>query len=131
MAGVSVVVGVAPVVTCDCTNICVLASHGSSGSSAGHGLAGIQTSLRTAHRHALVIRDCNIGQSLVADVLDFVGPLHRFTYRDVGAGRVIGVLTVRELLDADVMLSAGEMNLVSSYYDYLISTYEIKKMINK
>ncbi|KQC04436.1 MAG: hypothetical protein APR54_08800 [Candidatus Cloacimonas sp. SDB] len=42
-----------------------------------------------------------------------------------------GMITNSELLDADIMLFAGEMNLVSAYYDYLIATYEIKKFINE
>ena len=42
-----------------------------------------------------------------------------------------GMITNSELLDADIMLFAGKMNLVSSYYDYLISTYEMKKFINE
>jgi outer membrane protein TolC len=42
-----------------------------------------------------------------------------------------GMITNSELLDADIMLFASEMNLVSAYYDYLIATYEIKKFINE
>jgi outer membrane protein len=42
-----------------------------------------------------------------------------------------GMITNSELLDADIMLFAGKMNLVSSYYDFLISKYELKKFTNQ
>lgn len=42
-----------------------------------------------------------------------------------------GMITNSDLLDADIMLFAGKMNLVSSYYDFLISKYELKKFTNE
>ncbi len=38
-----------------------------------------------------------------------------------------GMVTNSELLDAETMLFASEMNLVASYYDYILLKYEIKK----
>ncbi len=102
MTGVSVAVGVVLVVTCDCTNICVLAGDGSSGSSAGHGPAGIQTDLRTAYRHALVVRDRDVGQSLVAGVLNFIGPRNRIAHGNGRSRSIIGILAIGELLNAYV-----------------------------
>ncbi len=38
-----------------------------------------------------------------------------------------GMVTNSELLDAEAMLFGSEMNLVASYYDYILLKYEIKK----
>lgn len=38
-----------------------------------------------------------------------------------------GMVTNSELLDAEVMLFGSEMNMVASYYDYILLKYEIKK----
>ena len=38
-----------------------------------------------------------------------------------------GIVTNSELLDAEAMLFGSEMNLVASYYDYILLKYEIKK----
>ncbi len=38
-----------------------------------------------------------------------------------------GMVTNSELLDAETMLFGSEMNLVASYYDYILLKYEIKK----
>jgi len=37
------------------------------------------------------------------------------------------MVTNTELLDAEIMLFSNEMNLVSSYYDFILTKYEIKK----
>jgi outer membrane protein TolC len=42
-----------------------------------------------------------------------------------------GLVTNTELLDAEAMLYGSEMNLVASYYDFILAKYEIKKYINK
>ncbi len=42
-----------------------------------------------------------------------------------------GMITNSDLMDADIMLFASEMNLVSSYYDFLISKYELIKFTNE
>ena len=42
-----------------------------------------------------------------------------------------GMITNSDLMDADIMLFANEMNLVSSYYDFLISKYELIKFTNE
>ena len=42
-----------------------------------------------------------------------------------------GMITNSDLLDADIMLFASEMNLVSSYYDFLISKYDLIKFTNE
>jgi len=42
-----------------------------------------------------------------------------------------GMITNSDLMDADIMLFAGEMNLVSSYYDFLISKYDLIKFTNE
>lgn len=41
-----------------------------------------------------------------------------------------GMVTNSELLDAEAMLFGSEMKLVSSYYDYILITYELKKYRN-
>ncbi len=41
-----------------------------------------------------------------------------------------GMVTNSELLDAEAMLFGSEMNLVSSYYDYILIKYELKKYRN-
>ena len=41
-----------------------------------------------------------------------------------------GMVTNSELLDAEAMLFGSEMKLVSSYYDYILIKYEIKKYRN-
>lgn len=41
-----------------------------------------------------------------------------------------GLVTNSELLDAEAMLFAGEMNLVAAYYDFILAKYEMKKHIN-
>ena len=38
-----------------------------------------------------------------------------------------GMVTNSELLDAELMLFGSEMNLISSYYDYVLIKFEIKK----
>jgi len=38
-----------------------------------------------------------------------------------------GMVTNSELLDAEIMLFGSEMNLISSYYDYVLTKFEIKK----
>ncbi len=38
-----------------------------------------------------------------------------------------GMVTNSELMDAEAMLFGSEMNLVASYYDYILLKYEIKK----
>jgi len=38
-----------------------------------------------------------------------------------------GVVTNSELLDAETMLFGSEMNLISAYYDYVLSKFEMKK----
>ncbi|NQV19584.1 MAG: TolC family protein [Armatimonadetes bacterium] len=38
-----------------------------------------------------------------------------------------GMVTNTELMDAEAMLFGSEMNLVASYYDYILLKYEIKK----
>ncbi|MEA2096198.1 MAG: TolC family protein [Candidatus Cloacimonadota bacterium] len=38
-----------------------------------------------------------------------------------------GMVTNSELLDAETMLFSSEMNLISSYYNYLLTKFEIKK----
>lgn len=38
-----------------------------------------------------------------------------------------GMVTNSELLDAETMLFSSEMNLISSYYDYLLTKFEMKK----
>ncbi|MCK5051529.1 MAG: TolC family protein [Candidatus Cloacimonetes bacterium] len=38
-----------------------------------------------------------------------------------------GMITNTELLDAETMLFGSEMNLISSYYDYVLTKFEIKK----
>ena len=42
-----------------------------------------------------------------------------------------GMITNSDLMDADIMLFAGEMKLASSYYDFLISKYDLIKYTNK
>ncbi|MCD4795757.1 MAG: TolC family protein [Candidatus Cloacimonetes bacterium] len=41
-----------------------------------------------------------------------------------------GMVTNTELMDAEAMLFGSEMNLVASYYDYILLKYEIKKYTN-
>ncbi|MBC8527431.1 MAG: TolC family protein [Candidatus Cloacimonetes bacterium] len=41
------------------------------------------------------------------------------------------MVTNTELLDAEVMLFAGEMNLAVAYYDYILAKYELYKFIKK
>lgn len=36
-----------------------------------------------------------------------------------------------EMLDAELMLNSSEINLINSYYDYIISKYELEDMINQ
>ncbi len=38
-----------------------------------------------------------------------------------------GMITNSELLDAETMLFGSEMNLISSYYDYVLTKFEMKK----
>ncbi|MDP8201182.1 MAG: TolC family protein [Candidatus Tenebribacter burtonii] len=38
-----------------------------------------------------------------------------------------GMVTNSELLDAETMLFGSEMNLISSYYDYILTKFEMKK----
>ncbi|MBT4333233.1 MAG: TolC family protein [Candidatus Cloacimonetes bacterium] len=38
-----------------------------------------------------------------------------------------GMITNSELLDAEIMLFGSEMNLISSYYDYVLTKFETKK----
>ena len=38
-----------------------------------------------------------------------------------------GMVTNSELLDAEIMLFSSEMNLISSYYDYVLTKFEMKK----
>ena len=38
-----------------------------------------------------------------------------------------GMVTNSELLDAEIMLFGSEMNLISSYYDYVLTKFEMKK----
>ncbi len=38
-----------------------------------------------------------------------------------------GMITNSELLDAEIMLFGSEMNLISSYYDYVLTKFEMKK----
>ena len=38
-----------------------------------------------------------------------------------------GMVTNSELLDAEIMLFGSEINLISSYYDYLLTKFEMKK----
>ena len=38
-----------------------------------------------------------------------------------------GMITNSELLDAEIMLFSSEMNLISSYYDYVLTKFEMKK----
>ncbi len=38
-----------------------------------------------------------------------------------------GMITNSELLDAETMLFGSEMNLISSYYDYILTKFEMKK----
>lgn len=38
-----------------------------------------------------------------------------------------GMVTNSELLDAETMLFSSEMNLISAYYDYVLTKFEIKK----
>jgi len=40
-----------------------------------------------------------------------------------------GMVANSELLDAEIMLFGSEMNLISSYYDYVLTKYEMKKYI--
>ncbi len=42
-----------------------------------------------------------------------------------------GMITNSELLDAETMLFGSEMNLISSYYDYVLTKFEIKKYIGE
>ncbi len=42
-----------------------------------------------------------------------------------------GMATNSDLLDAEVMLFASEMNLASAYYDYILANYELKKYTNE
>jgi outer membrane protein TolC len=42
-----------------------------------------------------------------------------------------GMVTNSELLDAEIMMFASEMNLISSYYDYVLTKFEIKKYKGK
>ncbi len=42
-----------------------------------------------------------------------------------------GMITNSELLDAETMLFGSEMNLISSYYDYVLIKFEIKKYIGE
>ena len=38
-----------------------------------------------------------------------------------------GMVTNSELLDAETMLFSSEMNLISAYYDFVLSKFEMKK----
>jgi len=40
-----------------------------------------------------------------------------------------GLVTNTELLDAEAMLFGSEMQLVASYYDFILFKYEMKKYI--
>jgi len=42
-----------------------------------------------------------------------------------------GMVTNSELLDAEIMLFSSEMNLISSYYDYVLTKFEMKKYKGK
>ena len=51
----------------------------------------------------------------------------RENYKIINELYTQGMVTNSELLDAEVMLFGSEMNLVASYYDYILLKYEIKK----
>ncbi|RLC53757.1 MAG: hypothetical protein DRH89_10255 [Candidatus Cloacimonadota bacterium] len=42
-----------------------------------------------------------------------------------------GMVTNSELLDAEIMLFSSEMNLISSYYDYVLTKFEMEKYIGE
>ncbi|MCK4339974.1 MAG: TolC family protein [Candidatus Cloacimonetes bacterium] len=42
-----------------------------------------------------------------------------------------GMVTNTELMDAEVILFAGEMNLAIAYYDYILAKYALNKFINE
>ncbi|MCK4359525.1 MAG: TolC family protein [Candidatus Cloacimonetes bacterium] len=42
-----------------------------------------------------------------------------------------GMVTNSELLDAEIMLFAGEMNLAVAYYDYILAKYNLDKFMKK
>lgn len=54
----------------------------------------------------------------------------RENYRQMNSLFEQGIVTSSDLLDAETMLYGTEMNLVSSYYDYIILNYEMKKWLN-
>ena len=56
---------------------------------------------RARDRHAAIVGDGDPGERRVARVVDGVGPCHRVTDADGGAGRSVGVVAVGALLEVD------------------------------